>query len=195
MCDVNFFDDNVKDGITKTCTNDKVDKTYKSNSSHHHRTYNGDKGVNNDNNKNNNSNDSNRNVTKGSDNASDYTKNSDNKTNRKDLKTGILSEKENKHDCSNNNNNNKKKIKEKIILSKLSKVPVLGRGLRNEKIDFEDEHNEDFLSYDKYTGAEEVGMSRLSFGNDKSLASTLSSVGKQSLKRNDAVQNPSRAKV
>ena len=203
LCDVNFFDDNNNDddddNNSKTCVGNKRDNT--SSKRNQQRTTSASHNGDNDSTDSNKSNNNNQNGTKDDRKSnSDIIYNKSNENNTKDLKTGVSSDKENERDSNRtgntnnntNNNNNKKRMKEKLMLSKLSKAPVLGRGLRNEKIDFD----EDFLSYDKYTGAEENGMSRLSFGNDKSLADTLNSgAGQHALKRNGVTQNPSRAKV
>ena len=66
---------------------------------------------------------------------------------------------------------------------------MLGRGLRNEKIDFE----EDFLCYDKYTG-EDTSISRNSFGDDKALADSLKTRNSKSSNQKVSLE-PSRAKV
>ena len=86
--------------------------------------------------------------------------------------------------------------KEKINLAKLKatkdggNIPMLGRGLRNEKINFE----EDFFNYDKYTG-EDVAPTKISFGNENQLAETLGKPFVTSTGRKNSIQNASRAKV
>ena len=83
--------------------------------------------------------------------------------------------------------------KEKINLNKLiqdkNKVPMLGRGLRNTKLEFE----EDFLCYDKYTG-EDTSVSQISYGNDKGLTETLEK-SKSKQQQNGPALKPTKAKV
>ena len=171
LCDVNFFFDGDGEG-DETCAVDKGDN--KSKRVNTAATYNGDKRK--------------RATTHNVDNDSSnsgITKSSNSNKNNKDLKNKENSTQQQQLD-------QPVRKKEKINLAKLSKVPVLGRGVHNKKIDFEE--HEDFLSYDKYTGAEDVGPSQLSLGNDKRLAETLGKQSASSAKRN-ITQNPSRAKV
>jgi len=103
---------------------------------------------------------------------------------------------------SNHKNGNKARLKtddisikkEKINFTKLSQdknfKPMLGRGLRSEQIDFE----EDFLCYDKYTG-EDTSISRNSFGDDKAIADSLKTQNNNNNSKHKIPLEPSRAKV
>uniref|UniRef100_A0A7M5XDA4 Protein MCM10 homolog n=2 Tax=Clytia hemisphaerica TaxID=252671 RepID=A0A7M5XDA4_9CNID len=127
----------------------------------------------------------------GGDKTTKSTLNGGDKTNKATPNGGDKTERKDEE----NNNQEPIRKKEKINLNKLildkSKAPMLGRGLRNSKSDFE----EDFLCYDKYTG-EDTSVSQISYGNDKGLTETLErSTNKQQLQQNGPTLKPTKAKL